>query len=121
MNLLTFLFLLFIWTGLSFLFAFIPALMDRDDYADTKTGLIWVSKNRNISWFVTLFLPYCAIPYEILCEKLNGEGLAKIMVLIFILTLPLSVICTIIGGIVLIIKLLWHNFTIKYAREEEQC
>lgn len=91
--------------------------VDIDDYTDFGNDVIWVSKNRTFNWFITHFFPAHAILYERLCERINGTGLALLLLLLTLITLPLSLLMCAIGAIVLSIRKLWHYFCKIFARE----
>ena len=91
------------------------------EYTDFGRDVIWITKNRELNWFFTYFLPSHAIMYEELCEHINGQGLAILLLLLSIATLPVTIIMSLIGALVISIRLLWQWFCRIFAREEDTC
>lgn len=89
------------------------------EYTDFGRDVIWITKNHTFNWVFTYFFPTHAIMYENLCERINGEGLALLLLLLSIITLPVTIIMSLIGAIVLAIRLLWQYFCHIFAREED--
>lgn len=110
--------IIFGWFFIGLMAVCVPCWMSIEAY-EIRNGenIIWVSKNRDISWLVTNFLPFFAIPYERLCERINGDGLVIILGLILLAMLPNVIILTIIGLIVLLIKKTWRAFCTSFARK----
>lgn len=104
---------------MEFLSIWLPGYLDLDTYTDFGKDVIWITKNREFNWFFTHFLPTHAIMYENLCERINGHGLALLLLLLSLVTLPVTFIMSIIGGIVMSIRWLWRYFCKTFAREEE--
>lgn len=104
---------------IQFLLIWLPFYMSLSDYTDFGKDLICVSKNRTFNWFFTYFFPVHAIMYENLCERINGDGLAILLLLLSLITLPTTLLMSIIGAIVLVIRLLWRHFCKAYSREDE--
>ena len=104
---------------MEFLFIWFPCYFDLDVYTDFGRDVIWVTKNRELNWFFTCFLPPYAIMYENLCERINGNGLALLLLLLSLVTLPVTLLMSIIGGIVMSIRWLWRYFCKIFAREED--
>lgn len=100
---------LLIWLGSYFLIS---------DYTNFGCDVIWISKNRTFNWFFTYFFPAHAIMYERLCERVNGDGLAILLILLSLITLPTTCLMTLIGGIVLFIRFIWHRLCRTFARKE---
>ncbi len=104
---------------LQFLLIWILCYCDISEYTDDGEEVIWITKNRELNWLFTHFLPPHALMYERLCERINGDGLALLLLLLTLVTLPLSLLMSLIGAIALSIRLLWHRFCRAFMREEE--
>lgn len=111
--------IIFFITVMQFLLMWLPFYMDFSDYTNEGKDAIWITKNRNLNWFLTLFLIPHAVMYKNLCERVNGDGLALLLVLLTLITLPLSLLMSLIGVIILGIWRLWRCFCCAFAREEE--
>ena len=104
---------------LEFLLVWLPFYFDISEYTNWGKEVIWVTKNRELNWFFTYFLPPHAIMYEKLCERINGDGLALLLMLLSLVTLPVTLLMSIIGGVVMSIRWVWRYFCKTFAREEE--
>lgn len=93
--------------------------MDLDDYTDFGKDVIWVTNNREFNWFFTYFLTPHAIMYEHCCDDVNGVGLAILLFLLSLITLPATCLMSLIGGIALFIRFVWHWFRRAFARKED--
>ena len=113
--------IVFLWMVASGLLGYIPAWMDKDVYTGCGDSLIYVTKREPINWLFTHFLTPLAVLYDNLCDRINGQGLALLMIWSFILTLPFSLLLTIVGLISLMVREIWHRFCRKYAREVDEC
>lgn len=103
---------------LLFLFAWLPSYIDLDYYMDCNEGVIWVTKNRELNWFFTHFLPPHAAMYDTLCERINGKGLALLLLLLSLITLPTTIIMSLIGFSTLLVRYMWRTFCRAFARKE---
>jgi len=101
------------WTVLTFFLVWLPMYVDME----YKNDIIWVSKNYELNRFFTYFLPPHAIMYENCCERINGDGLMCLLLLITFLTLPTTLIMSLIGAIVSLLRFLWKLFCKSFARE----
>lgn len=110
--------LLIFWYVFSWIFGFIIWLVDIDDYKDERTGLVWVSKNQIVSWIVTAWLPLQATVYDKLCDTMDGNGLAIVMIGLTLLTLPVSLAHIIIGCLCALIKYAWACFRADHWRKD---
>lgn len=110
--------LIFSMSVVQFLLIWLPLYMDFSDYTNKGKDVIWVTKNRELNWFFTLFLPPHAVIYERLCERINGNGLA-ILLLLSLATLPMTLLMSLIGAITVTIRALWRHFCRTFARKEE--
>lgn len=104
---------------LEFLLIWLPFYFDMDTYTDWGQDVIWVTKNRELNWFFTYFLPPHAIMYEKLCERVNGNGLALLLLLLSLVTLPITLIMSLIGFSALLVRYMWRTFCRAFARKEE--
>lgn len=102
-----------------FLLIWFPLFFNISDYTDWGEDVIWITKNRELNWFFTYFLPPHAIMYENLCERINGNGLALLLLLLTLVTLPVTLIMSLIGFSTLLVRYLWRTFCRAFAREEE--
>lgn len=109
----------FFITMLEFALIWLPLYFDISDYTDCGRDIIWVTKNHELSWFFTYFLPPHAIMYEKLCEHINGNGLALLLLLLALVTLPVTLIMSLIGFFALLVRYLWRIFCRAFAREED--
>ena len=105
--------IIIIWAISTFLLVWLPIYMDTA-YED---DVIWISKNYELNRFFTYFLPPHAIMYEACCERINGDGLMCLLLLITLLTLPTTLIMSLIGAIVSLLRFLWKLFCKTFARE----
>lgn len=97
----------------------LPLYFDISDYTNWGRDVIWVTKNRELSWFFTYFLPPHAIMYEKLCERINGNGLALLLLLLSLVTLPVTLLMSLIGFSVLLVRYMWRTFCRAFARKED--
>lgn len=111
--------LIFSISVVQFLLIWLPLYMDFSDYTNNGKDVIWITKNRELNWFFTLFLLPHAIMYERLCERINGNGLAILLLLLSLATLPMTLLMSLIGAITVIIRALWWCFCRTFARKEE--
>jgi hypothetical protein len=102
-------------TILQFLLIWLPSYFDIDDCED----VIWVTKDRELNWFFTYFLPPHAIMYEKLCERINGNGLALLLLLLTLVTLPVTLLMSLIGFSALLVRYMWRTFCCAFQREKE--
>lgn len=119
MNLATIIIIIFFISLIEFVLIWVLSYVEIDDYTNFGNDVIWVSKNHTFNWFITNFFPAHAILYERLCERINGEGLALLLLLLTLITLPPSLLMALIGAITLSIRLLWRCFCRAFAREED--
>lgn len=110
--------LIFGLTVIEFLILWLGCYFDLPDYTNWGEDVIWITKNRELNWFFTYFLPPHAIMYEKLCEHINGEGLAILLVLLSLITLPVTLLMSLIGMTILSIRLSWQYFCRVFARKE---
>lgn len=111
--------LIVVWLLLSLVAVFVPSTVGLDDYCD-ENGIIWVSKNKTFSKLFSRYFPHLAVIYEKLCEKINGEGLLIILVLVSLLTLPMTICFLIILLFNLLIIKVWQLFCTTFARESDE-
>lgn len=102
-----------------FLAIWLPLYGDLSNYTDWGRDVIWVTKNRELNWFFTYFLPPHAIMYENLCERVNGKGLALLLLLLSLVTLPTTILMSLIGFSVLLVRYMWRTFCRAFVREED--
>lgn len=102
-------------TILQFLLIWLPFYFDIDDYED----VIWVTKDRELNWFFTYFLPPHAIMYEELCERINGNWLALLLLLLTLVTLPVTLLMSLIGFSALLVCYMWRTFCRAFERKKE--
>jgi len=102
-----------------FLLVWLPWYFDLDTYTNSGTDVIWITKNRELNWFFTHFLLPHAVMYENLCDRINGNGLALLLLLLSLVTLPTTLIMSLIGFSVLLVRYLWRTFCRAFARKEE--
>lgn len=107
-----------VWFLLSLVAVFVPSTVGLDDYCD-ENGIIWISKNRTFNKLFSCYFPHLAIVYEKLCERINGEGLLIILVLVSLLTLPMTICFLIILLFNLLLMKVWQLFCITFARESD--
>lgn len=81
--------------------------------------IIYITKNKELNWFFMHFLIPHAVMYEALCERINERGLALLLIGLSIITYPVTIIMSIIGGIVMLLRLVWRGFCVIFAREKE--
>lgn len=104
---------------LLFLLVWFPFYFDLSDYTDWGKDVIWVTRNRELNWFFTYFLPPHAIMYEKLCDHINGNGLALLLLLLSLVTLPTTLIMSLAGFSTLLVRYMWRTFCCAFARKEE--
>ena len=102
-----------------FLLVWLPFYFDISDYTNWGRDVIWVTKNRELNWFFTYFLPPHAIMYEKLCERINGNGLALLLLLLSLVTLPVTLIMSLIGFSALLVRYMCRTFCCAFAREDD--
>ena len=102
-----------------FLLIWLPLYMDFSSYTNYGEDMICMTKNPNLNWFFTHFLLPHAVMYEDLSERINSDGLTILLLLLTLITLPVSLLMSLIGAIALSIRLLWHCFCRAFMREEE--
>jgi hypothetical protein len=102
-----------------FLLIWFLLYFDISYYTNWGKDVIWVTKNRELNWFFTYFLPPHAIMYEELCERLNGKGLALLLLLLSLVTLPVTLIMSLIGFFILLVRYMWRTFCRAFARKED--
>ena len=107
-----------VWLLISLIAVLVPSVPWIDEYGD-ENGIVWVSKNRTFSKLFSRYFPHLAIIYEKLCEKINGEGLAIILILLSLLTLPMTIGLLIILLFNLLIIKVWQLFCTTFARESD--
>lgn len=110
---------IFMLSVLLFALVWLPLYFDLSDYTDWGQDVIWVTKNRELNWFFTYFLPPHAIMYEKLCERVNGKGLALLLLLLSLITLPVTLTMSLIGFSVLLVRYTWRTFCRIFARKED--
>jgi hypothetical protein len=110
--------LIALWLLVSLLVVLAPSAGWIDECCD-KDGIVWVSKNRIFSKLFSCYFPHLAVIYEKLCEKINGEGLAIILILVSLLTLPLTIFLLILLLLNLLIIKIWQLFCTTFARESD--
>lgn len=108
-----------VWFMISVLFVLLPSSIDVDDHT-AEEDVVWITKNYTINKMVTALFPHIAIMYDCLNKKINGEGLAILIILILSATLPMTILLMIIGAIYLTICGSWHHFCKVYARESDE-
>lgn len=91
----------------------VPCYIALEEQSD---GVIYVSRDEDFNWMVTCFLPAHALAYERMCERLNGTGLALLMLILTILLLSPTFIMGTIGLIAYCIRRAWHLFCIIFQR-----
>ena len=106
-------------TVLLWTLVWLPQYFDLDSYTNWGRDVIWVTKNRELNWFFTYFLPPHAIMYEELCERLNGKGLALLLLLLSLITLPVTLVMSLIGFFTLLVRYMWRTFCRAFARKED--
>ena len=104
---------------MQFFLIWLPFYMSISDYTDFGKDLICVSKNRAFNWFFTYFFPAHAVMYENLCERINGDGLAILLLLLTLITLPTTFLMSLIGAIIFAIRVLWRHFCKAYSRQDD--
>ena len=107
-----------VWLLLSMILILAPSTGWIDECCD-ENGIVWVSKNRTFSKLFSRYFPHLAVIYEKLCEKINGEGLLIILVLISLLTLPMTIGLLIILLFNLLLIKVWQLFCTTFAREDD--
>lgn len=117
MNLPTIIAITVIVSLFQFILMWLPFYMDFSDYTNDGKEAIWITKNPEVNWFFTLFLIPHAVMYEHLCERINGNGLAILLLLLSLLTLPVTLLMSLLGIIVCVIRFGWHHFCKAFARE----
>jgi len=103
-----------------FLLLWLPFYLDLSYYTDYGNDLICISNNHTFNWFFTYFFPAHATIYENLCERINNNGLAILLLLLSLITLPTIILMSLIGAIVLTIRLLWQRFCKTFSRQDEK-
>lgn len=111
--------IIFAVATVQFLLIWLPFYMDISSYTNWGKDVIWITRNRELNWFFTYFLPPHAIMYEELCENINGKGLAILLLLLSLATLPVTLPMSLIGAITVAIRALWRRFCRAFARKEE--
>ena len=106
-------------TILQFLLIWLPSYFDIDSYTNWGKDVIWVTKDRELNWFFTYFLPPHAIMYEKLCERINGNGLALLLLLLTLVTLPVTLLMSLIGFSALLVCYMWRTFCRAFERKKE--
>ena len=106
-------------TLVQFILLWLPLFFSVSDYTDWGEDVIWVTKNRELNWFFTYFLQPHAIMYEKLCERINGNGLALLLILLSLVTLPVTLLMSLIGFSTLLVRYLWRTFCRAFARKDE--
>ena len=101
-----------------FLLVWLPFYFDISEYTNWGKDVIWVTKNRELNWFFTYFLTPHAIMYEKICERINGKGLALLLLLLSLITLPVTLTMSLIGFSVLLVRYTWRTFCRTFARKE---
>ena len=119
MNLTTLLIIIFFTSLLEFLLIWLPLYMDISKYTDWGKDVLWITKNRELNWFFTYFLPPHAIMYEELCESINGKGLAILLLLLSIATISVTLLMSLIGVTAVSVRALWRRFCRTFARKED--
>lgn len=112
-----------IWFLVTLAFPYVCTSIDRIEYTELDNegnDLIWISKNKYISFLFTYFLPYCAVPYAIVCDKVNGYGLFLMLMAIMLATLPLTIFMGTIGCLTITALWIWNLFLEIFKREEEE-
>ena len=85
---------------------------------DSGLSYMKVVKNDEINWFLNSFFPpHTAVYYE-LRESINGLGLAILIILLTLITLPNSALMFVIGIITLAIRKGWKIFCKIFARKK---
>lgn len=105
---------------LQFLFLWLPLSDELLEYTDWGNDVIWITKNRELNWFFTHFLQPHALMYERLCERVNGNGLALLLLLLTLVTLPVTLLMSLIGFSTLLVRYLWRTFCRAFARKDEK-
>ena len=108
-----------VWLFISLVAVLAPSTGWIDECCD-ENGIVWVSKNKTFSKLFSRYFPHLAVIYEKLCEKINGEGLLIILVLVSLLTLPMTIGLLIILLFNLLIKKAWQLFCTTFARESDE-
>ena len=115
-------YIVIIWLLVSALCVLLPCSLDVDGHIYIDDDVVWVTKNHTFNKVITILFPHIAIMYDCISEKINGDGLAILIILILLATLPMTIILIIIGAIYLTICISWHHFCKVYAREsDEEC
>lgn len=110
--------LIVLWLLISLITVLAPSTGWIDECCD-ENGIVWVSKNRTFSKLFSRYFPHLAVVYEKLCDKINGEGLAIILILISLLTLPMTIGLLILFLFNLLIIKVWQLFCTTFARESD--
>ena len=118
MTLLDIVALIGVWLLLSMILVLAPSTGWIDECCD-ENGIVWVSKNRTFNKLFSIYFPHLAVIYEKLCEKINGEGLLIILVLVSLLTLPMTIGLLIILLFHLLLIKVWQIFCTIFARESD--
>ena len=106
-------------TLVEILFIWLLMYMDLSEYTNYGEDVIWVTNNHEFNWFFTYFLVPHAIMYEHCCDDINRTGLAILLLLLSLVTLPATCLMSLIGGIVLFIRFVWRLFCRAFKREED--
>ena len=107
------------FTVLLFTLVWLPQYFELDSYTNLDRDVIWVTKNRELNWFFTYFLPPHSVMYENLCERINGNGLALLLLLLSLVTLHVTLIMSLIGFSTLLVRYMWRTFCRAFARKED--
>ncbi len=102
-----------LYIGVLFCVLWCPYWMD-----DSALSFMNVTKNDEINWFLNNFFPLHTTVYYEFRESINGCGLAILITLLTIVTLPNSAIMFVIGTITLAIRKGWKIFCKIFARKK---
>lgn len=101
---------------IEFMIIWISSWMDSDDDDD----VIWITKNYDANWCITHFLTPHALAYERLCERINGPGLALMLVILSLLTYPVTIFMGILALIAYCVRSIWKWFCRTFVREQQE-
>lgn len=82
--------------------------------------IIWITKNYDANWCITRFLVPHALAYERLCEHINGPGLALMLVVLSLLTYPVTICMGIFALVAYCVRRVWKWFCKAFAREQQE-
>lgn len=82
--------------------------------------VVWITKNYDANWCITRFLPPHALAYEKLCERINGPGLALMLVILSLLTYPTTIFMGALALIAFCVRRIWKWFCETFEREQEE-